>query len=215
MADSSLKDEIRKAVREVVQEEISQATKQAKEEIKSTAAKAKGKAKVKTELDYTRKAGMDQRDPRSKDQQWPCYGNHHPHSHGNRFGSWSECGVCGLRAQYIPATNAPAQTTHVDLPQNVTLALERLRNEGWEPQNISSTQVKAMITIVAKEYQLIKTPKAKKGYTKPNDLPHAPSTASGSTPNPEIFPIGSDSEFEKVSVADGKKKREKDPPGQS
>ncbi|CAK9000779.1 unnamed protein product [Durusdinium trenchii] len=205
------KDEIRKAVREVVQEEISQATKQAKEEIKSTAAKAKGKAKVKTELDYTRKAGMDQRDPRSKDQQWPCYGNHHPHSHGNRFGSWSECGVCGLRAQYIPATNAPAQTTHVDLPQNVTLALERLRNEGWEPQNISSTQVKAMITIVAKEYQLIKTPKAKKGYTKPNDLPHAPSTASGSTPNPEIFPIGSDSEFEKVSVADGKKKREKDP----
>ena len=119
MADSSLKDEIRKAVREVVQEEISQATKQAKEEIKSTAVKAKGKAKVKTELDYTRKAGMDQRDPRSKDQQWPCYGNHHPHSHGNRFGSWSECGVCGLRTQYIPATNAPAQTTHVDLPQKM------------------------------------------------------------------------------------------------
>ena len=76
-------------MREVVQEEISSATKLAKEEIKSTAAKAKGKAKTKTELDYTRKAGMDLRDPRAKDQQWPCLGSHHPQSHGNRFGSWT------------------------------------------------------------------------------------------------------------------------------
>ena len=175
-------------MREVVQEEIHQATKEAKAEIKSTAAKGKSKPKVKTELDHTRKAGMDQRDPRAKTQQWPCFGDHHPFSHGNRFGSWTECTTCGVRLSYTPAVNAPAQTTHVDLQQNVILALERLRSEGWEPQTISHTQVKAMITIVSKEYQLIKIPKAKakKGYVKPNDLTRD-ATSSASQPEAVEF----------------------------
>ena len=66
-----------------------------------------------------------------------------------------------------------------------------------------------MTTIVAKEYQLLKTPKSKKGY-KPNDLPQEPSAASGMTTKPEAYPIHSDSDFEKVDTgSEGKKKREK------
>lgn len=212
MAELPLKEEIRKAVREVVQEEIQQATKEAKAEIKSTAAKAKSKTKNKTEFDYTRKAGVDQRDPRAKDHQWPCFGAHQPVSHGNRYGAWTECGTCGLRLSYIPAINAPAQTTRVDLPQNVTMALERLRSEGWEPQTISMTQVKAMITIVAKEYQLIKTPKskAKSGYVKPNDL--AKNATSSATP-PEAVAIHSeddDDSFEQINKEDYEPKKKKE-----
>lgn len=34
---------------------------------------------------------------------------------------------------YTPAVNAPAQSTHMDLPQNVVEALARLRSDGWTP----------------------------------------------------------------------------------
>ena len=49
---------------------------------------------------------------------------------------------------------------HCDHQQNVVEALHRLRNNGWSENDLTETQVRAMITIVAKEYQLIK-PKAK------------------------------------------------------
>jgi len=68
----------------------------------------------------------------------------------------------------VPAINAPGQTTHVDLPQNVVLALERLRSTTPDPNDIKAQMVKAMITIIAKEHQLRLVPKSK-GY-KPQDL---------------------------------------------
>lgn len=213
--DASLKNEIRAAVREVVQEEIQVAAEAAKQEIKATSAETKKKSsKPKTELDQTRQTGVDTRDPRARTSQWPCFGSHEAKNHGNRFGVWTECSRCGLRLNYVPAVNAPAQTTHVDLPQNVTLALERLRTDGWEAAEITATQVKATITIVSKEYQ-VRKPKAK-GY-KPNDVMKM-EAAKGKGKSPaedhnmakatEI--ADSDSEFEKVE--DKGKKREKAQP---
>ena len=55
--------------------------------------------------------GVDERDPRARPNTWPCMGEHAPGNRGNRFGVWTE-----IRAHM---KDAPAQTTHVDLPQNV------------------------------------------------------------------------------------------------
>ena len=97
----------------------------------------------------------------------------------------------------------------MDLPQNVILPLERLRSEGWEPQTISSMQVKMMITIVAKEYQLIKIPKAKakKGYIKPNDLTQG---ATSSEIPPEAVAIYTDDEFVQIEKEDEEPKKKRD-----
>ena len=153
MAQSSdLTAEIKKAVKEVLAEEKSKEAKPSKSD--------KGQTKQKVVYDETRKTGADLRDPRTKETQWPCHGQHNPKPGGNRFAKWETCQRCGLRTSYTPSTTAPAQTMHCDHQQNVVEALHRLRNNGWSENDLTETQVRAMITIVAKEYQLIK-PKAK------------------------------------------------------
>ena len=161
---------------------------------------AKGKSKVgkhKTEFDYTRKAEGSKTDPRWSKTTWPCFGVHQAKTGANRFGLWEECARCGMRMSYTPAVNAPAQATHIDHPTNVVEALNRLRTNGWEENEISGTQVKAMITVVAKEFQLTK-PKGQKGYPKDNkgDL-NSKSVAAGAKPKAET-----------------KKKKKKDATGQ-
>ncbi|CAK9111041.1 unnamed protein product, partial [Durusdinium trenchii] len=69
--------------------------------------------------------------------------------------------------------------------------------------------VKAMITIVSKEYQLIKTPKAKakKGYVKPNDLTR--DATSSETP-PEAVAIYTDEEFIQIDKEDEEPTKKRD-----
>lgn len=155
-----LKAEVRKAVQEALSEELPKIVPKSK--AKTT--------KNKTEYDETRRVGPDPRDPRASKSQWPCFGTHAPTSNGNRFGRWEECHRCAHRLSYIPAVNAPAQSTHVDLPQNVVEALARLRSDGWTPEDVTTAQVKAMTVIVAKEYQLLKTKKKPACGYKENDL---------------------------------------------
>ena len=103
--------------------------------------------KSKIQWDNTRETGMDARDPRQAATQWPCYGEHTPQAGLNRYGKWTECRCCGLRLHYVPAINAPGQTTHVDLPQNVMLALERLRSTTPDPNEIKAQMVKAPLRL--------------------------------------------------------------------
>lgn len=145
---SELQDQIRQAVREAVQEELTAVRAKA-------ASKPAAKKTPKTEFDYTRRAEVNLSDPRQKKTQWPRYNDHRLKTGSNRYGQWEECVKCALRG-------APAQTTHVDHPTNVVDALSRLRQGGWSENDITSTQVKAMITVVAKEQQLLK-PKGKTG----------------------------------------------------
>ena len=141
--------------------EIQEAVREAMAEVATAKAKAKRKPKgTPGEKDTTRAMGVDERDPRARPNTWPCMGEHAPGNHGNRFGVWTECVRCGLRLKYVPMKDAPAQTTHVDLPQNVVEALERLRAGGWTPETLEKKQVKSMIAIVAKEKAML-APKAK------------------------------------------------------
>jgi hypothetical protein len=113
--------------------------------------------------DMDRKMGSDPRDPRSAATTWPCYGRHDPDlivRNGNAHGTWSKCGACALRVEYVPARNAPATHTHVDLPTNVQEALQRMKASG--ATDIHHKQVTAMIAIVAAEKQLLQMPKAAK-----------------------------------------------------
>lgn len=115
-------------------------------------ARAKATPKKKTTFDHNREAGPDKRDPRASETCWPCLGSHKPGPlANNRYGQWQECAVCALRLKYVPEVNSSGQTTHVDLPQNVVEALNRLRCDGWEPQELEGKQVKAMIKIVSSE----------------------------------------------------------------
>ena len=50
---------------------------------------------------------------------------------------------------------APGESTRTNLPQNVVEALERLRMQGYEPDNLVAKNVKAMIDIVSREKRLI------------------------------------------------------------
>ena len=146
MSKEEIKVEIQKAVTAALEEVASSST---------AAGRATRKAKAKNKITYdeTRRAGPDERDPRASKTQWPCMGNHVPSSGGNRFGLWEQCSRCGLRLSYTPATTAPAQNTYVDLPRNVIEALARLRTGDRQENDVTATEVKAMITIVAKEYQ--------------------------------------------------------------
>jgi hypothetical protein len=122
-----------------------------------------GKTAAAGKYDMTRKMGSDQRDPRSAETTWPCYGRHDPEGivrNGNAHGTWSKCGTCALRTEYVPARNAPATHTHTDLPMNVQEALSRMKASG--ATDIHHKQVTAMIAIVAAEKQLLQMPKAAK-----------------------------------------------------
>lgn len=152
--DQKLKEMVREAVRE------------ATAEIMEAAPKAKGRSKKTqtAELDPARTMGPDQRDPRNNKKQWPCFGIHHPWESGNRYGRWTECEKCGFRLAYIPRVTAPAQSTATNNEANVREALKRLESAGWTNKDVTSQQVKAMITIVAKEKQTLVPKKKNKGY---------------------------------------------------
>ena len=75
----------------------------AAEEMQKQRPKGRGKgrgARDKTEYDTTRTQGPDDRDPRSKNTQWPCFGQH---DMTNRYGRWNECSQCAYRLSYTPA----------------------------------------------------------------------------------------------------------------
>ena len=134
-----------------------------------TKAAAQKKA-PKTEFDMTRQMGPDQRDPRLQKETWPCFGTHIKIWGSNRYGKWEECATCGLRLTYTPAVNAPGQTSHVDLVQNVQEALHRLRTDGHEANSITGRQVKAMITIVSKEKVVTKKSAKAKAKAPPSKV---------------------------------------------
>ncbi|CAE7224161.1 CACNA1B [Symbiodinium sp. CCMP2592] len=154
---SEMKAAIQAAVREAIAGELKNTI---TEELKNTSTKTKGKgcsrgSGEKTEYDTTRKQGPDERDPRGRADQWPCLGRHSYGTGANRYGKWSECTVCGHRVSYIPARDAPGQTTKTNLPMNVTEALDRLRAEGRDPAGLEVKDVKSMIEIVAREKRLL------------------------------------------------------------
>lgn len=155
-----MKEEMKKMMKEV-QKEVQQEQSSGSQQVAVTS-KSKASAAKKTVFDQTRAMTGDSRDPRSQESTWPCHGKHEKVSAGNnRFGMWTECEVCGYRIRYVPAVNAPGQTTQTQLTQNVQEALRRLRTEGWEKEDLTKTQVKAMIGIVAREKQLMKKGKGK------------------------------------------------------
>lgn len=163
MASSEQRAELKQLIREALQEEQACSSGQSSAVNPKTKAKSKG---YKTVFDETRTCGPDLRDPRMSSETWPCYNQHAPQVGNNRFGRWSECSACGVRMSYTPAKDAPGQTTHADLPQNVTEALHRLRSEEYQSQELTSRIVKAMITIVAKEKILVKKGASAKAKTK-------------------------------------------------
>ena len=108
---------------------------------------------------------MDERDPRSHKETWPCQGVHLKETfHNNRYGQWSECARCALRTSYTPAIGAPGQSTRTDLAMNVTEAIHKLRAEGWEAEEMKASVMKAAIEVVAKEKKIHSKPKKTGGY---------------------------------------------------
>lgn len=164
MAD--MKEDLKKMMREVLKETMEEAQSSGyPSEVPLAKAKQVSKKKTpKTVFDETRKQGPDSRDPRLSKEAWPCKGAHVSEFGNNRFGKWEQRATCAVRLSYTPAVDAPAQATHTDLPQNITEALHRLRTEGFEANDLTARQVKAMVTIVAKEKILQKRtdPEAKK-----------------------------------------------------
>ena len=122
-----------KMMKEVMQEQLTEMQQTAASSEPAVAKKkAASKAAPKTVFDETRAMGPDRRDPRMSKECWPCKGQHEGAWGNNRFGKWLECQKCGVRLNYVPAKDAPAQTTQVNLVQNVQEALHRLRMDGHE-----------------------------------------------------------------------------------
>eukprot|EP00435_Cladocopium_sp_Y103_P048475 s497_g14.t1 len=170
MANAEQKAELKQMMRELLQE----VQQPCLESQSSTDVKAKAKPKTKgykTVFDETRQSGPDMRDPRMSESTWPCYAKHRSQQGNNRYGRWTECAQCGVRLSYTPARDAPGQTTHTDLPQNVIEALHRLRTEEFEATELNARQVKAMITIVAKEKILFKKGASTKAKVKAKAVP--------------------------------------------
>lgn len=161
-----MKAEMKKMMKEVMQEQLTemQQTAASSEQPAVAKKKAASKAAPKTVFDETRAMGPDLRDPRMSKECWPCKGQHEGAWGNNRFGKWLECQKCGVRLSYVPAKDAPAQTTQVNLVQNVQEALHRLRMDGHEENDLTARKVKAMITIVAKEKIVEKKGMKDSGY---------------------------------------------------
>ncbi len=119
----------------------------------------------------------DLRDPRVSRDSWPCYGQHVDKRGGNKYGQWKYCHRCDLRLTYTPATNAPATSTATVLPTNVTEAIAALRPDV-AAKDMTATQMRAMIRIVAAKKQLLPPQKGGgKGSGKPKKKPASKSTA--------------------------------------
>lgn len=155
MASSSgyqqAQDEFRTLIRTTVQEVLEQEK-----------GKKGNKKKDKEPLVYdsTRRQGIDARDPRAQDSQWPCFNKHVVKRSGNRYGHWDECQRCGVRTMYEPEVTSGALTIKCDLLMNVTEAISRLRSAGWTSEDVTAKRVKSMIEIVARERAVMK-PKTK------------------------------------------------------
>ncbi|CAE7563794.1 TY5A [Symbiodinium sp. CCMP2592] len=196
---AEMKEEIAQAVRAAVAGTVAETV---AETLAAVGPKAKAKRKPKgttSEKDETRAMGVDSRDPRSRQETWPCMGEHVAQNHGNRFGVWTECARCGLPLKYVPMKDAPAQATHVDLPQNVIEALERLRTGGWTAEAIEKKQVKNMIAIVAKEKAVLAPKKKSTTFGPPGRTKPAPKRAEAGAES-EMGSPTEEEEFQRVDV---------------
>ena len=118
--------------------------------------------------------GPDIRDPRMSPDVWPCHNKHTPQVGNNRYARWKECVTCGVRLEYVPAMDAPAQSAQTNLPQNVTEALHRLRSGGHQANDLTARIVKAQVVIVSKEKIVDKKGYPKKAEAKPKvKIPNA------------------------------------------
>ena len=98
-----------KAKTEVTAEGIKDMVKRAVQEALTSHKEKKPNKQNVIMYDTTRRQGMDLRDPRAQEIQWPCFGQHLEKKHGNRFGHWVECTKCGLRMWYEPEISAPGE----------------------------------------------------------------------------------------------------------
>ena len=77
----------------------------------SCKAKAKPKARPRS-FDPERRMKADPRDPRTRPNQWPCFGKHRPGPpEANQWGQWIHCQQCNLRLLYTPRKGSPSNTT--------------------------------------------------------------------------------------------------------
>ena len=170
MTAPNSKEDLKQMLREVVKEQLQEMSSSSHTVPTQASSKAKSKAsphKNKTQFDHTRAMTMDERDPRTRKETWPCFGTHaNMSTSNNRFAQWTECSKCALRVQYVPAVGAPGQSTRTDLTMNVTEAIQKLRAEGWEAEEMTGSAMKAAIAMVAKE-KIIKN-KGKKNSGYPN-----------------------------------------------
>ncbi|CAE7821609.1 GIP [Symbiodinium sp. CCMP2592] len=93
--------------------------------LKAKATSAKSKAKP---LDRSRVMKMDVRDPRAKQNQWPCMGQHTPSApQANAHGEWVVCSTCNIRLLYTPRQGSSSQHTTVENPAMILRMLRELR----------------------------------------------------------------------------------------
>ena len=79
-------------------------------------------------LDPSRAMGMDERDPRVEQAQWPCFGHHVPaKAHSNAHGQWTQCSVCNLRLNYVPKVGSHSGSTKVENRAMVARMLTELQ----------------------------------------------------------------------------------------
>ena len=79
-------------------------------------------------LDPSRAMGMDERDPRVEQAQWPCFGHHVPaKAHSNAHGQWTQCSVCNLRLNYVPKVGSHSGSTKVENRAMVVRMLTELQ----------------------------------------------------------------------------------------
>ena len=159
-----LKNMLKDTVKEVLAEEKSKGYSSSDPPV----AKAKSKPRSILQFDETRTMyPARDSDPRQKKDQWPCFAEHQLTVNNNRWGKWSECVVCGHRVSYTPSLGSPATSLKIDLSQNVTTALERLRIDGWTAETLQPNTVKQMIKLVAAEHVTKTEPKTEKSKARP------------------------------------------------
>lgn len=146
--------------KEEMKEEIQKAVTAALEQVASSSTAAgravrKAKAKAKVTYDETRRCGQDERDQ--------------PHSK-----PWRKSLACGTEAQLRSCHNSTSSDDTYE-------ALSRLRTGGWQENDVTATEVKAMITVVSKEYQLIKAKDHGKALAKKKAAPVEETVSSPGT----------------------------------
>lgn len=81
-------------------------------------------------FDPSRRMTMDPRDPRSQDNQWPCFAHHTPGNwKSNPHGRWQHCTVCAVRLAYEPRVGSPANSTkcfNAEMVKRMLAELEKL-----------------------------------------------------------------------------------------